>query len=81
MVPLLESAALYWSKWASASFLHGYFAVADNAPFIPPASNQVRILLDTYLLERAMYEMVYELDNRIDMAAIPLHGLVNLCSD
>lgn len=81
VLPLLESAALFWSKWASASFLNGYMTAADNAPFLPPKGEQVRVLLESYLIERALYELTFELENRPEVAAIPMRGIVNLCSE
>ena len=78
--PLLDTAAVFWSKWAAAAYLEGYLATAGNALFLPSHAEQLRILLDAYLIERALYEVAYEMENRPEALPIPLHGIVNLCA-
>jgi maltose alpha-D-glucosyltransferase/alpha-amylase len=77
-MPLLESWAAYWTSWVSAVFLRGYIDEARNAPFIPASPEEFRILLDAFLLEKAVYEIGYELNNRPDWVRIPLRGIVHL---
>jgi maltose alpha-D-glucosyltransferase/alpha-amylase len=77
--PLLDTAAVFWSRWAGAAYLEAYLNAAGNAPFLPPHADQLRVLLDAYLIDRALYEIAYEMENRPDALAIPLHGIVNLC--
>ena len=36
------------------------------------------MLLDTFLLEKALYEVRYELNNRPDWVPIPLRGILSL---
>ena len=55
----------------SASFLKGYFATAGAAPFLPRSRDQLRVLIDAYLLEKAVYELSYELNNRPDWVLSP----------
>lgn len=70
--------AAFWSDWASAAFLKTYLGIAAGARFWPQEEADVRLLFDVYLVEKAMYELEYELNNRPDWAEIPLHGLVEL---
>ena len=74
---MLERWAQAWYSWVSASFLAGYFTTV-NPLLIPEGSEQLEILLDAYLLEKAIYELGYELNNRPDWLAIPVHGLLDL---
>jgi maltose alpha-D-glucosyltransferase/alpha-amylase len=76
--PVLESWAGLWYLWVSASFLKGYFATAGAAPFLPRSRDQLRVLIDAYLLEKAVYELAYELNNRPDWVRIPLRGILQL---
>jgi predicted trehalose synthase len=41
---------------------------------------ELRTLLDVYTLEKALYEISYELNNRPDWVRIPLNGILRLLS-
>lgn len=70
--------ARFWSDWANAAFLKGYLNIATGARFWPRDDEDIRLLFDAFLVEKAMYELGYELNNRPDWAEIPLHGLVEI---
>ena len=74
----LEPWARVWARWAGASFLKGYLAAAGEAPFIPADRVQCAALLDLFLIDKALYELNYELNNRPDWIRIPLQGLADL---
>src|SRR6185295_16291425 len=74
-LPALEGWALLWERWVSAAFLQAYLQRARGAPFLSPAAEETAILLDSYLLKRAVNEIVYELDHRPDWVRIPLQGI------
>lgn len=74
----LEPWARVWARWAGAAFLKGYFAAAADAPFLPTAPAQRGVLLDLFLIDKALYELNYELNNRPDWLRIPLRGLADL---
>ena len=44
-------------------------------------ARRVQVLLDVYLLEKALYELRYELNNRPEWARIPLHGIQKLLGE
>jgi maltose alpha-D-glucosyltransferase / alpha-amylase len=67
-----------WTDAARASFLDRYFAVAQGAPFLPDDEGERQALLDAYLLEKALYEIDYELNNRPDWLPIPLRGVLKV---
>ena len=69
--------ATAWYGWVSASFLSGYFASVD-ASLIPNSEDELEVLLDAYLLEKAIYELGYEMNNRPDWLRIPVKGILDL---
>ena len=77
---LLGAWAQYWQKWVSAAFLKTYLEVSGNAIFIPKGREELALLLDVYLLDKAVYELGYELNNRPSWVRIPLDGISQLLS-
>jgi maltose alpha-D-glucosyltransferase/alpha-amylase len=53
---------------------------AGEADFIPRDREELKILLDAFLLDKAIYELAYELNNRPDWVAIPLEGVSQVLS-
>jgi maltose alpha-D-glucosyltransferase/alpha-amylase len=74
----LESWGQAWYMSVSAAFLNAYLAAAGQASFLPRAREELKILLDALLLEKALYEIAYELNNRPDWVRIPLRGILDL---
>lgn len=64
-----------WHRWVGAAFLREYLHGAEHANFLPRTREDLRTLLDIYLLEKAIYELIYELNNRPDWVRIPLQGI------
>ncbi len=75
---ILGAWAQYWQKWVSATFLKTYLEVAGNAIFIPRGREELALLLDAYLLDKAVYELGYELNNRPTWVRIPVDGISQL---
>jgi maltose alpha-D-glucosyltransferase / alpha-amylase len=74
-VPALLPWAGLWRRWASASFLRGYFDTAGDAAYLPKGQDAFAAMLDFYLLDKTIYELRYELNNRPDWVGIPLEGI------
>ncbi len=72
----LISWAEQWYQSARAAFLRGYHAIAGEAPFSPRSHQEFNLLLDTHLLDKALYELAYELNNRPDWVDLPLTGIL-----
>ena len=64
------------ARWLAAAFLRGYRSTLDGTPLIPADEGHLRRLLDTLVLDKAAYELSYELNNRPDWVDIPLRGLL-----
>jgi len=75
---ILEAGARFWQRWVSAAFLRAYFAEAGTAAFLPPTPREQQVLLEAYVMEKALYEIGYELNNRPEWVRIPLRGVLDL---
>jgi maltose alpha-D-glucosyltransferase/alpha-amylase len=62
----------------SVAYLKAYFESAGAMNFLPKSAAEVRILLDAFVLEKAIYELGYELNHRPDWVRIPLQGICQL---
>ncbi len=70
--------AVFWQNSAASEFLRGYRqAIAANPVLLPPPQ-QSQAFLAAYLLEKALYELLYELNNRPAWLRIPLAGILAL---
>ncbi|MBW3535167.1 MAG: putative maltokinase, partial [Gemmatimonadetes bacterium] len=74
----LEAWARFWHRWVSVAFLSGYLEGVDEDGFLPEGTAARQLLLDVYLLEKALYELGYELSNRPRWARIPIEGILEL---
>lgn len=79
--PLLRPWANLWYDYASGIFLKSYLDSVKNLPFIPGGREEVEVMLKAYLLEKAIYELGYELNSRPDWVIIPLRGIRDLVGD
>jgi predicted trehalose synthase len=66
-----------WEEEARAQFLEGYLETADPT-LLPSGTSAIERLLTVYELEKAVYELRYELDNRPDWVRIPVAGIQRL---
>ena len=74
----LEPWARLWERSTAAEFLRGYRNTAQNAPFLPSSDDGFRKLLSIFLLDKALYELSYELNNRPTWVRIPLMGILSI---
>jgi maltose alpha-D-glucosyltransferase/alpha-amylase len=74
----LEPWAAYWQHWISVRFLQSYLATAAGASFVPPTRHELAVLLKAFVLDKALYELHYELNNRLDWLRIPLQSVLRL---
>ena len=74
----LEPWARLWQTWATAAFLRSYFDATAGALFIPAEASRRDGLLQLFVLDKALYELNYELNNRPDWIRIPLRGIFEI---
>ena len=77
-LPVLQNWAKYWYTWVSVSFLTSYLGTLTPAHLLPEEPENLRILMDAYLLDKAVYEIGYEMNNRPDWLEVPLEGILDL---
>jgi predicted trehalose synthase len=63
---------------ARAEFLEAYLAAAHDADVLPDTGQAIEQLITIFELEKAVYELRYELDNRPEWVGVPAHGLLRL---
>ena len=73
-----ENWARFWYTWVSAAFLRTYLDTASQSPLLLQTPDECQMLLDAYLLEKALYELGYELSHRPEWIRIPLQGIIQL---
>jgi maltose alpha-D-glucosyltransferase/alpha-amylase len=75
--PVLESVGREWQAQTRRAFLDGYDEIARTSGLALPRGDG-RSLLELLLIEKALYELCYEIDNRPDWVRIPLRGLFDM---
>lgn len=74
----LEPWGRLWESATASQFLRAYLATVKEAGFLPADRRALRTLLEAYLLDKALYELRYELNNRPGWIRIPLLGILSL---
>jgi maltose alpha-D-glucosyltransferase/alpha-amylase len=74
----LEPWARLWECSAAAQFLRAYRETTGHAEFLPDDRVDFRELLDIFLIDKALYEVLYELNSRPAWVRIPLMGIMSL---
>jgi maltokinase len=69
-----------WEGRAREEFLAGYLATVDMS-LLPAGEGAIRRLLSIFELEKAVYELRYELDHRPDWVKIPVAGILRLLEE
>jgi maltose alpha-D-glucosyltransferase / alpha-amylase len=77
-VPFLERWADLWYRQMSSIFLQSYLQTTTGAIFVPQNEEDLQVLLEAYLLDKAVYEIGYELNNRPDWVVIPIRGIKHI---
>jgi maltokinase len=71
----LQPWALGWEELSRAKFLHGYLTRSHEGNFLPSDRDDLLALLDFFEIDKALYELGYELSHRPDWVNIPLRGI------
>jgi maltose alpha-D-glucosyltransferase/alpha-amylase len=77
----LEPWARVWAHFAGQTFLQAWKDAVGHAPFVPREAASFDRLLRAFLLEKACYEIQYEINNRPEWVRIPLTGILEVAED
>lgn len=75
---ILEAHARAWKRCTADAFLAGYADAVAGCGAAPAGTEQARALIELFTLEKALYQVRYELDNRPDWVGIPIQGILAL---
>jgi maltose alpha-D-glucosyltransferase/alpha-amylase len=73
----LEPWSHLWEKAVFAEFLRAYRKVLEGSPILP-GQTDFQPMLEAFVLDKAIYELIYELNNRPTWVRVPLHGILSL---
>ena len=65
----------FWYRWVSATFVRSYLESAQPHGFLPTSETDLETMLDAMLLEKALYELVYEANSRPEWMWIPMRSV------
>ncbi len=68
----------YWQAWVPGVFLRSYLDAARKQAFLPSDEEELRALLDIYLLEAALGELADALDRWPERAQLPLEAILQI---
>jgi maltose alpha-D-glucosyltransferase/alpha-amylase len=74
----IEPWARFWTHWTGVVFLKAYLGSARQGDFLPKTQQELKTLLQANLINKALYELGYELNNRPTWLRIPLQGILQL---
>jgi len=77
----LEPWAEAWAQKIRQIYMESYLATVAGSPIVPADPESVRVLLDAHLLEKAAYEVVYELGHRPDWVILPVRGIMSILDE
>jgi len=78
----LSAWTFMWHRYATGVFLAEYLRTLQGSPLLKGSKQEeIATLLDLYRLEKAIYELGYELNNRPDWVRIPLTGILQIVQE
>lgn len=75
-LPVLEPWARFWTVWASVAFLRAYLHTIQSEKLMPQSPREIATQLRVFMLEKALYELGYEMVNRPDWLSIPARAIL-----
>lgn len=76
----VQAWAAFWVSTVSREFLKSYLSKALGSEFAGSDMGEQKLMFDAFALQKALYEVAYELNNRPEWVQIPLSGILGLIS-
>ncbi|GEO11688.1 maltose alpha-D-glucosyltransferase [Segetibacter aerophilus] len=70
--------ARLWAHYMVGFFMKAYLETVKNSSFIPTDKHDFEMMVETYMLEKALYDLNYELKNRPDWVIIPVRTIKSI---
>lgn len=77
----IDPLLVLWYRHVAGTFLGAYLRASRDAPFVPAGEEEIAVLLQFNLFEKAIYELAYEVNSRPDWVALPVAGILDLLRD
>ncbi|MCL5096616.1 MAG: maltose alpha-D-glucosyltransferase [Candidatus Omnitrophica bacterium] len=74
-LPKFAAWVRFWNLWVSVAYLKAYFDKLEPSGLLPRLEDDLQVVLQVYLLQKVLYELGYELNNRPQWIRIPLQGI------
>ncbi|MBV6342395.1 maltose alpha-D-glucosyltransferase [Candidatus Magnetobacterium casense] len=74
----LKDYAHMWYICVSGIFINSYLEAIKKSPQLSFDQAEIKTLMRIYLLDKAVYEVGYELNNRLDMVIVPIRGIKSI---
>ena len=76
----IEPLQKLWYAWMCSTFVSSYLKYSQNMQYIPKNEDEIEMLLDGYILERAFSELQFELNNRPEWIRVPMEAILEIIS-
>jgi maltose alpha-D-glucosyltransferase/alpha-amylase len=70
--------ARLWAHYMVGFFMKAYLETVKSSSFIPTDKHDFEMMVETYMLEKALYDLNYELKNRPDWVIIPVRTIKSI---
>lgn len=70
-----------WYYYITGAFLSSYLEAIKGYDIVPEKKDELNILLNVFLIDKSIYEIGYELNNRPDWVIIPMQGILLIMKD
>ena len=74
----VEPFANVWHTWSSWAYLKGYLEAAGKAPFVPKSQDELKVLVDAFRLEKALWELEHDFYHRPDLLHVPMSAIAQI---
>jgi maltose alpha-D-glucosyltransferase/alpha-amylase len=78
MLNALEGWGRFWYQSIRQAFLGAYYAVPEATELLPKKAEQVRKMLDIFLLDRAIHKLSWALEHAPERIRVPSHAIAEV---